>query len=71
MSEEFAREADVKRLRLEPGDKLLLKSPGFLDLTQAQQMRDAVREWAGPDVPVLIIDERCDLTIFNTREATS
>ncbi len=47
-----------KRLRFEPGDKVLVKVNQTLDRAQQKKLLKRVRAWAGDGVEVILIDTR-------------
>jgi hypothetical protein len=54
---------EVKRLHLGPGDRLAVTYPGPLRRADIEYIRAKVREFMGPDVPVMIFDQGADLTV--------
>lgn len=46
---------DAQRLALRPGDRLVIRVADRLSRADASALMSAVRAWAGPDVPILIL----------------
>ena len=51
-----AKIADVQcsRLKLEPGDRIIVKVYDKMDSEQAKKLRKGIQKWAGSDIEVLI-----------------
>jgi hypothetical protein len=56
-------EADVQRLRLQPGDVVVLRLPGEVPMVVRQELRDRLKR-AFPGNDVLVIDQRHDLSVI-------
>lgn len=63
---------DVARLRLEPGDAVLVRTQENLTPAEAKGVADQVAKWlawAGhPQVPVLFLDGGADLLVLNRQQ---
>lgn len=59
---ELRYRGDVQRLRLEPGDKLVVKIDVGLEPETRQRIQKFIEEWSG--VPVLIIDARMAIDVL-------
>jgi len=49
---------DFSRLKIESGDKVIVRYWCDLDDGQRRKLRNAVSRWAGADVEVLLVDAR-------------
>lgn len=49
---------DFSRLKIEAGDRVIVRYYCDLDCKQRGKLRDAVSKWAGEDVRVLLVDVR-------------
>jgi hypothetical protein len=54
---------DVRRLRLQPGDRLSVSLPAGIKPEQAQRIKTTIERWAG-DVPVLLHPKEIDITVI-------
>ena len=56
---------DLRRLNLQPGDRLVLRVKGRIPADQAQELLACTRAWAGDEVPVMILDDDASLEIVS------
>lgn len=47
-------EVQCRRLKMEPGDRVIVKSLHRLDLEEQKKLRRSIQRWAGSDVEILI-----------------
>ena len=68
MKIEIPGNAEVQRLRLEPGDKLVVRVPGRIDRASAAALQEVTRAALGlrEDVPVLVLSEGADLEVVSS-----
>ena len=60
---------DVQRVNLQAGDRLVVRLRGRATTQLAATVRAIVRDWAGEDVPVLILDDSASLEVIATEDA--
>jgi hypothetical protein len=72
MSEiEVKYKGDLQRLRLEPGDKLVLRINTVLSIDQYHVIMNTMRKFIGrDDVEILMLEPGMSLEIINTKGAT-
>lgn len=55
---------NCQRLIFEPGDRIIVRHQGQLDVDQQRKLTKSIQQWAGCEVRVLIIDTtRMDIEI--------
>lgn len=59
--------SDVQRLRLEPGDSLVIRCPERLDMATAAEVKERVRAILrlADDVPVLVLPEGLGVEVLS------
>lgn len=62
---------EVRRLHLGPGDHLVITYPMRISQASADRLRDKLRAWFGPDVPIHILDSGAELTVVAEEVAGS
>jgi len=55
--------SDLQRVNLQPGDRLVVRFPGRITHQQAAWVYDRLREWAGGDFPVLVLDDGASVEV--------
>lgn len=61
--------AEIAKLALQPGDKLVLKVGAIISREVKQIILDRITEWA-KDTPILILDKTMDLVIVSEEDVT-
>lgn len=61
-------ELRIARLRLEPGDVLVLKATERLPHETARCLGDQARQIVGADVRVMVLDSQLDLSVLTKAE---
>jgi len=59
---------DVRRLRLKPGDILVITCPTKLSYDRIDSIQNGIREVLGADVSVVLLDGGMNLTVVNENE---
>ena len=59
---------EIARLRLEPGDKLIVRHSTPLSDAHREYVMHALERWAGADFPVLLVPADFELTIVTAEE---
>lgn len=63
-------EMDVRRLALQPGDRILVESPYRLTHEQRDHVKQTVADWAGlPPASVLMLQDNMTLRVLSKEEA--
>ena len=57
---------DCSMLRVEAGDRIVVKVPFGLSLKQIDQIRRSVEKWAGSSIPVLVTMPGVEIEIIKS-----
>ena len=57
----------IAKLRLEPGDKLVVTCPQGLSMEAKEQIMEAMRHWAGPDFNVLLLPDGFTVSVVQAK----
>ena len=62
--------AELQRLNLQPGDRLVVRTLGRLTAAQAHEFSERIRAWSGGEFPVLVLDGDTSLEVVTADDAT-